>query len=108
MDDRKNDYFEVKKIKIADFEKKEKKQKTILLRRSIAMAVISITTSAVYGMKGYNPFLAFTQLFTLPIGMLVYSNVRILSILKQEKMKIMNESRYDNMESENINRGKKL
>ena len=102
-----NDYFEIKKINMDDYKKLENKQKASIIRRSIAMAVLSITTSVVFGMKGYNPFLAFAQLFTLPIGMLVYSNVKILSMLKKEKMKIMNESKYDNENNEINNRGRK-
>ena len=102
-----DNYFEIKKVNMEDFEKAEKKQKAIILRRSIAMAVITIATSTVFGMKGYNPFLAFAELFTLPIGMLVYSNVKILSKLKQEKLKIMNESHYDNRDSEVNSRGMK-
>ena len=101
-----DDYFEIKKVKLEEFEKAEKKQKVILLRRSITMAIVTITTSAVFGIKGYNPFLAFAELFTLPVTMLVYSNVKILSKLKQEKMKLLNEIHKDDTSSEVNSRGR--
>ncbi|MBR1385457.1 MAG: hypothetical protein IJ568_01360 [Bacilli bacterium] len=108
LDGKNDDYFEIKKISIEEFDKQAKKEKAGVLRRSIAVAVMSVATSAILGTSGYNPFLAFAQLYTLPIAMVVISDIKILSKLKQKRMQIMNESRYDNMESENINRGKKL
>ena len=103
-----DDYFEAKKIEIKEFEKFEKKQKSILMRRNIAAAVISVATSAMYGAKGYNPFLYFAILFTLPIGGIVYSDLKILSALKKKKAELMSD--FDNIKenSENEDRGKKL
>lgn len=102
-----DEYFEIRKIKLEEFEKFEKKQKTILLRRNIAIAVVTITTSALVGTKGYNPFLAFAQAYSLPVGGLIYANIKTLAILKKMKMDIMNGTDYSNEESD-INRRKSI
>lgn len=108
-DNKSNDnYFEIKKVKMKEFEETEKIQKVSLLRRNIALGVISVLTSAVFGIKGYNPFLAFIELFTLPIGLMVLSDIKILSILKQKRAELMRESNANNRNSEIVNRGKKL
>ena len=97
-----DDYFEIKKVKIEEFEKAAKKQKAFLLRADISAAVLSVLTATVFGMKGYNPFLAFAELFTIPMGLIVLGNIKTLLILKRKKEELMK----DNPEVEN--RGKKL
>ena len=106
-DNKSNDnYFEIKKVKMKEFEETEKMQKVSLLRRNIALGVISVLTSAVFGIKGYNPFLAFIELFTLPIGVMVLSDIKILSKLKQEKARLINEEKLVERYYKNNKRGK--
>ena len=95
----KNDeYFEIEKINIDEFDKSAKKEKAILLGKDIAFGVLSVLTSTIIGVKGYIPFLAFIQLFTIPMSLLVVANVKILSILKKEKAKLLQD---ENKEDEN-------
>ena len=101
-----NEYFEIKKIDIQSFEKIEKQQKAFLLRNDIALGVMSVVTSTIIGLKGYNPFLAFIELYTLPISLLVLSNIKILSALKNKKMEIKSELEAEQLDSDNISRGK--
>lgn len=84
-----DDYFEIKKM---EFNKFEKAQKAFLLRNDIICAVLSVITTTAFGIRGHNPFLTFAKLFTLPMSMVLYGNIKILSILKKEKAKLMKES----------------
>lgn len=108
IDSKNNDYFEIKKLEIENFEKLAKKQKAFLLRADITAAVMSILTSYVYGTHGMNPFLAFAGLFTLPIGMIVFGNIKTLLLLKKKRLELMKESESINEISEIDNGSKKL
>ena len=95
-EEKNDEYFEIEKINIDEFDKSAKKEKAILLGKDITFGILSILSSTIIGIKGYNPFLAFIQLYTIPMSLLVISNIKILSILKKERAKLLqNENKED-------------
>ena len=86
-----DDYFEIKKLAIEKFDKSAKKEKAILLGKDITFGILSVLTSTIIGIKGYNPFLAFIQLYTIPMSLLIIANIKILSILKKERVKLLQD-----------------
>ena len=93
MDD---EYFEVYKRELSAFEKKANYLIAKVHKRNIAMAAISLFTSAALSTKGYNPFASFVALFGAPIVILICSDIKILTKIKRERsslMRSMNEAR---------------
>ena len=103
-----DEYFEIKKIKVDEFERKVKNQKAFLLRNDLMFAFFSILTSTVFGIKGYNPFLAFAQLFTFPLSLVLYGNIKSLLLLKKNRLEHLEELRKIDEKIEVVNEGKKL
>lgn len=98
-----DDYFEIKKM---EFNKFEKAQKAFLIRNDIILAVISIITTTAFATRGHNPFLTFAKLFTFPISLVLYGNIKMLSTLKQERARIMKES--TKLDDDTLSGGKKI
>ena len=101
--DNNDDYFEIKKM---EFSKFEKAQKAFLLRNDITFAVLSIITTTAFGIRGHNPFLTFAKLFTLPMSMILYGNIKILLALKKEREELMKET--GKVDEDTLSGGKKL
>ena len=60
-------------------------QKRSLLRTDIAAAIMSVTTTVVFVIKGTNPLIAFAELFGIPGTILVIANIRTLQICKKKR-----------------------
>ena len=60
-------------------------QKRYLFRTDIAAAVMSITTTVVFAIKGTNPLIAFVELFGIPGAIIVIGNIRALQICKKKR-----------------------
>ena len=91
IENKNDEYFEIKKLEIEKFEKIAKREKASMLRADIVAGVLSVLTSVAFGIKGTNPFLAYVELFTIPMALLVLTNIKTLLILKRKKEELMKE-----------------
>lgn len=86
--DTNGEFFEIQKNELEEFNDYEKKTKAGLLRRNIALGVLSVISTTVFTMTGMNPFVAFAATCTLPIGLFVVTDLKILSNLKKQRAEI--------------------
>ena len=91
------DYSDELLREIERLELATRQQKRFLLRTDIAAAVMSVTTTVVFAIKGTNPLIAFVELFGLPGALLVIGNIRTIQILKKKREELYTKPKADRM-----------